>query len=204
MTLAEDDGEPSPSSSYLRACVTDGKWVGIMSGWPVALIGGAPLHCEEHREMEEALSAARAAGRPLAWDLLRTRLQLTPTEQAVLCMLLAVEVSLDIRAFLGRVNEDERRSAVDVALLSRTVYASSDSPERIVTELSTRGALPRTFPAPDRTLKRFLRPGEVVEPRRACRGYQKGRVRRRLGGSRATRGGAGAVRSAVHGDVDQT
>jgi len=23
-----------------------------MSGWPVALIGGAPLHCEEHRELE--------------------------------------------------------------------------------------------------------------------------------------------------------
>src|SRR6185312_2812566 len=91
--------------------------------------------------MEHAI--ATNDGPPLAWDVLRRRLQLSRTERTTLCLLLAAELSLDVAALVAQANKDAERSAIDIALLQRIVYANLEAAPRFVWEMSPQGALHR-------------------------------------------------------------
>jgi len=123
--------------------MTEREWLWNMMAWAVAKLQGDASAVERKAILEAGINAARAGDRPLPWDTVRSRLQLSTTEQETLALLLAVELSLEIGGLVAKLNGDERRPGVDVALLQRLVYATPEAVVRFVGELSPAGAMQR-------------------------------------------------------------
>jgi len=123
--------------------MTNQEWLGLIVGWAVSLVRDSTPP-PDVASIEAGIIAARANRRPVAWDVLRTRLALSPHEQRALALLIACELSLDLGSLIARNNDDPQRSAPDVELLRRLVYSrDADGANAYMRELSASGALQR-------------------------------------------------------------
>ena len=108
----------------------------------VAELDAAIVAAGEH--IEERLDASRAAGMPMPLDELQQRIDLTPTEFRVLCVMIALETNQRMRQLLRYLVNDAARVHADLGLLEMLVYQAPALRDRWVQEL-----------APDAPLFRF-------------------------------------------------
>jgi ATP-dependent 26S proteasome regulatory subunit len=94
-------------------------------------------------QIEAKLAEAHEQGEPLPFDRLRRAFGLTPTEQRVLWVLIAVEVSARLRQLMRYLVNESTRVHADVGLLELLVYATPQTRDQLIHELSPDGRLAR-------------------------------------------------------------
>jgi hypothetical protein len=92
-------------------------------------------------EREARLQVGREAGTVVPFDRLRLGLGLTATEERALLVLVAVEVSSNMRALMRYLVNESGRLYADVGLLELLVYRAPEERDRLVRELAPDGRL---------------------------------------------------------------
>lgn len=93
--------------------------------------------------IEARLDVSAAQGLVLPFELLRTTFGLSPTEQRVLWILIAIELDARLRQLMRYLVNDATRVHADLGLLQLLVYGTPQTRELMVTELATDGRLYR-------------------------------------------------------------
>ncbi|HEY1558786.1 MAG TPA: ATP-binding protein [Kofleriaceae bacterium] len=91
--------------------------------------------------IEAKLAASEQAGQPVPLDQLRRAFALTPTEQRVLAVLIAVETSARLRQLMRYLVNEATRIYADLGLLELLVYATPATRDALVYELAPTGKL---------------------------------------------------------------
>ncbi len=91
--------------------------------------------------MEERLAQNRKNKSQVPFDQLRSTFGLTPTEQRVVWVLLALEVSARLRQLMRYLVNEASRIHADVGLLELLVYSSAQTRDRMIIELAPDGRL---------------------------------------------------------------
>jgi SpoVK/Ycf46/Vps4 family AAA+-type ATPase len=92
-------------------------------------------------EREARLAAGREAGMIVPFDRLRGGLGLSSSEERALLVLVAVEVSSNMRALMRYLVNESGRVYADVGLLELLVYRDPENRDRLVRELAPDGRL---------------------------------------------------------------
>ena len=92
-------------------------------------------------EREARLAAGREGGTVVPFDRLRGGLGLSATEERALLVLVAVEVSSNMRALMRYLVNESGRIYADVGLLELLVYRAPEERDRLVRELAPDGRL---------------------------------------------------------------
>jgi len=126
-----------------------------VAGWVVHLFDRLASAVDRRRSLDDALAArigriedrlaaGRSAGAPLPWDRLRGALRLSPREQAVLQVVVAVEVVPALRQRMREHAGDPGRIWPDVGLLVELLYGRADARAGMLDELAGDGVLFQT------------------------------------------------------------
>jgi hypothetical protein len=141
---------PRIRDQFSGTFVSGGEVMGLLGSGATATNDGAQRLADldaairaREEQIDAKLAASRADGQGLPFDQLRRAFGLSASEQRVLLVLVALEVSARLRPLMRYLVNEASRVHPDVGLLELLVYSAPETRELMIHELAPTGRLTR-------------------------------------------------------------